>query len=109
MNISYNFTRSDIKMLLLSLLNKTDMYGYQLIQEIKQMSNDYFTLKEGSLYPLLHSLEQDKLIISYWNDCENKRKKKYYAITEEGKKILEKEKGEWKKYSNCINSIIGGV
>lgn len=74
---SYNFNRSDIKMLLLSLLSKKDMYGYQLIQELKELSKNYFSLKEGCLYPILHSLENDELIKSYWEETESKRKKKY--------------------------------
>ena len=106
---SYNFTRSDIKMLLLSLLSKADMYGYQLIQELKEMSNDYFSLKEGSLYPLLHTLEKEELIYSYWEDTGSKRKKKYYYLTKKGEKALNKEKDDWKKYSGCINNILGGV
>ncbi len=109
MKKSYNFTRSDIKMLLLSLLSKKDMYGYLLIQELKELSNDYFSLKEGSLYPLLHSLEQENLIKSYWEETESKRKKRFYSITDDGKKVLKKEKNEWKKYSNYVNNIIGGA
>lgn len=109
MEKNYNFTRSDIKMLLLSLLSNKDMYGYQISGELKERSNDYFLLKEGSLYPLLHSLEQDELIRAYWDEGENKRKKKYYSITDKGKKVLSKEKKEWKKYSGYINNIIGGV
>lgn len=109
MEKSYNFTRSDIKMLLLKLLSTKDMYGYQLIQELKERSNNYFLLKDGSLYPILHSLEKDDLIESYWIESENKRKQKYYAINEKGRKILMKEKTEWKKYSNYVNDILGGI
>lgn len=108
MDKNYSFTRSDIKMLLLNLLFKENMYGYQIIQTLKQKSNDYFVLKEGSLYPLLHLLEKENLIVSYWDESESKRKKKYYSITEDGKKMLRKEKSEWKKYSNYINLILGG-
>lgn len=109
MKENYNFNRSDIKMLLLSLLSKKDMYGYQLIKELKELSEDYFSLKEGCLYPILHSLENNELINSYWEETESKRKKKYYHITEVGKKLLRKEKIEWEKYSHCVNNIIGGV
>lgn len=108
MNKGYNFIRSDIKVLLLSLLSKKNMYGYQLIKELQEMSNNYFILKEGSLYPLLHSLEQDNLITSYWEETENQRKKKYYSLTENGKKVLNDEKKEWKTYFNYVNKIIGG-
>lgn len=109
MGKKYNFTRSDIKMILLRLLLNKDMYGYQIIQELKILSNNYFSLQEGSLYPILHSLQSDELINSYWEETTSIRKKKYYSLTENGKKVLEKEKREWKKYSNCINNILGGV
>lgn len=109
MGKSYNFTRSDIKMLLLKLLSKNDMYGYQLIQELKELSNNYFSLKDGCLYPILHSLEKEELINSYWVESENGRKQKYYSINAKGKKTLAREKSEWKKYSSCVNNILGGA
>lgn len=109
MRNKYNFTRSDIKMIILRLLSNKDMYGYQIIQELKILSNNYFSLQEGSLYPLLHLLQSEELINSYWEETTNMRKKKYYSLTENGKKTLIKEQKEWKKYSNCINSILGGV
>ena len=109
MEKNYNFTRSDIKMILLSLLSKKDMYGYQLIQKVKELSNNYFLLKEGSLYPILHSLENDELINSYWEETASMRKKKYYSIKKKKKKVLSKEKREWKKYFTYVNSILGGA
>lgn len=109
MRNKYNFTRSDIKMILLRLLANKDMYGYQIIQEVKELSNNYFSLQEGSLYPILHSLQNDELINSYWEETTNIRKKKYYTLTESGKKALAQEQREWKKYSNCINNILGGI
>lgn len=109
MGKNYNFTRSDIKMILLSLLSKEDMYGYQIIQEVKKLSNSYFLFKEGSLYPILHLLTNDQLISAYWEETYSVRKKKYYALTEKGKKVLEKEKKDWNKYFKCINNILGGA
>lgn len=108
MGQNYNFTRSDIKMIILSLLSKKNMYGYQIIQEVKELSNNYFSLKEGSLYPILHSLQSDELIDSYWEETISKRKKKYYNLTEKGKKVLAKEKNEWNKYYTYVNTILGG-
>ena len=109
MEKNYNFTRSDIKMILLKLLSNKDMYGYQIIQELKILSNNYFLLQEGSLYPILHSLQSEELINSYWEETASMRKKKYYSITEKGKKVLSKEKREWKKYFTYVNSILGGA
>ena len=108
MGSKYNFTRSDIKMLILSLLSNKDMYGYQIIQELKLLSNSYFSLQEGSLYPLLHSLQSEELINSYWEETLSMRKKKYYVLTQKGKRALAREQKEWEKYFTCINNILEG-
>ena len=70
---------------------------------------DYvFEFKEGTLYPILHSLEEEGLISSYWDDTTGK-KRKYYAITTKGKKSLKEKNEEWKIFSESVNRVIGGV
>ncbi len=81
--------------LILSLLSRKPMYGYGLIKELEIMSNGIFKLKEGTLYPILHSLENKKLVESYWEEREGQRKRKYYRITDNGKKELADKKTEW--------------
>lgn len=95
-------------MLILSLLEEGNMYGYQMIKELSKKSENVFELKEGTLYPILHALEEMGFITSYWDETTAK-KRKYYAITKEGKKHLKQKKEEWKVFSKGINNCLGGV
>lgn len=95
-------------MIVLSILEKENMYGYQMIKKMQEQSNNIFELGEGTLYPILHSLEEKGYITSYWDETSSK-KRKYYAITEKGKKQLKEKKEEWKSFSNGINRLLGGV
>ncbi|EKD79033.1 MAG: transcriptional regulator, PadR-like protein family [uncultured bacterium] len=94
---------SDI--LLLKILADKPLYGYEIAKQIKQLSDDVLAMGEGTLYPLLHRLEQAKLLESFWQDA-NGRKRKYYALTAQGKKILETKTAEWKAFTEAINSIV---
>ena len=95
-------------MLVLNLLKNSNMYGYEMIKKLKEKSENVFELKEGTLYPILHGLEEKGFITSYWDETGAKRRK-YYAITEKGKKKLKDKEEEWKIFSNGINKVIGGV
>lgn len=108
MRISKELLKGSTSMLVLNLLADKNMYGYQMIKELKEKSENVFELKEGTLYPILHSLEENNFISSYWDETTGK-KRKYYSITKEGKKHLKERKDEWKIFSNGINSVLGGV
>lgn len=95
-------------MLILNLLKDSNMYGYEMIKKLKEKSENVFELKEGTLYPILHGLEEKGFILSYWDESTAK-KRKYYAITEKGKKQLKEKKEEWEEFSNGINRVLGGV
>lgn len=109
MKINKELMKGSTSILVLSLLKKEDMYGYQITQELKKASENVFELKEGTLYPMLHGLENEKAIESYWFDADNGRRRKYYKITKEGKKLLKDKKAEWQTYIKAVNSVIGGV
>lgn len=108
MKISKELIKGSTTMLILELLKDENMYGYQMIKRLGEKSENVFELKEGTLYPILHSLEENDLITSYWDETTAK-KRKYYAITDKGNKQLKQRKEEWKIFSNGINKVIGGV
>lgn len=108
MQIDKSLIKGSTTMLVLSLLNTSEMYGYQMTKELEFRSDNTFTLKEGTLYPILHSLESDGMIQSYWEKTKSARKRKYYRITKDGKKYLEKKQKEWQHYINKVNKVIGG-
>lgn len=96
MKINKELLKGSTSMLILSLLNEENMYGYEMIKRLQEKSENVFELKEGTLYPILHSLEENNLIWSYWDDSTAK-KRKYYTITEKRKKAIEREKSRMEK------------
>jgi PadR family transcriptional regulator PadR len=109
LRINKELMKGNAAILILSLLDRADMYGYQIIQEIQAASDDVFDLKEGSLYPLLHGLESDAKISSYWVETIENRKRKYYRLTGGGKKMLADKRNEWAVYTETVNAVIEGA
>lgn len=101
-------TKGHSSFLVLSVIEKEDMYGYQIARKIEKLSEDVFSMKEGTLYPILHSFEKDGLVEAYWVLGENERKRKYYRITNKGIKELEKSRKEWETYSDAVNKVAYG-
>ncbi len=81
-------------LLILSILALDETYGYALIKKVEELSEGRIRWKDGSLYPILKRLNEKKLIISRWVPNGN-RPRKYYKITNLGKKELEKLKEAW--------------
>ena len=96
MKVNKELLKGSTTMLILEMLKNENMYGYQMIKKLSEKSNNGFELKEGTLYPILHGLEENDLIRSYWDETSAK-KRKYYTITEKGKRNLKEKKQEWKK------------
>ena len=93
--------------LVLQLLSKEEKYGYQLIRELITKSDGVFTMKEGTLYPILYRLEDDGLILSRWSVPIGKDvSRKYYVITEEGRVTLEELKTLWTGFSDKVIEIL---
>jgi len=88
--------------IILSLLSKSESYGYEIIQNIKDISNGDIQFEDGTLYPVLHKLEKKKLIDSFWKVADNGRKRKYYRINKTGELQIKAEKDNWK----IINEIL---
>lgn len=98
-----------LDMLVLRLLSSEEKYGYQIIQELKDRSDGRFLLKEGTLYPILYRLEDEKLVESKWSEAEGKRvPRKYYAITDRGKETLVELAELWREISDSVSSIMEG-
>ena len=95
-------------MLLLKLLEKEEMYGYQMIEELARRSNDTFQMKEGTLYPILHALEQGKYLTSYQQEAPTGRQRKYYHLTRRGRELLADKKEEWKNFRQGVSDVLSG-
>src|SRR5690348_18450267 len=89
MEIDRQFLKGSISLLLLHLLSRGEMYGYEILQEASRRSANTFQFKEGTLYPALHQLEKKGLIKAEWRTGDNGRERKYYSLTAKGKKRSE--------------------
>ena len=81
------------------------MYGYEMIETLRKRSENVFELKAGTLYPLLHSLEDKGYLTCYEQEASGKVRK-YYGITKEGRKFLEKKRDEWEQYAKAVTNVL---
>jgi len=105
MAIDKTLIQGSLAMLILRLLEEKDMYGYEMIETLRGKSNNVFELKAGSLYPLLHSLEEKNFVTSYEDDSTGKTRK-YYHLSGEGKRFLKEKREEWEVYSTAVSSVL---
>lgn len=108
MALEKSLISGSMTMLLLSLLEEKDMYGYEMIERLREKSQNVFELKAGTLYPLLHGLEGKHFLTVYEREV-NGKTRKYYSITKEGEKVLKQKKDEWGTYAGAVGNVIGGV
>lgn len=108
MAVEKNPLSGNTTMLILKLLETKDMYGYQIIEELAKKSNDTFRLKTGTLYPILHGLENDGIVSSFDENADSARVRRYYHLTSKGKGLLSEKQSEWTAYTKAINRIMGG-
>ena len=94
------------QLLVLTLLSKEDMYGYQMIVELARRSDHTFDMKEGTLYPVLHGLEKGGMVESYQQEAPTGRMRKYYHITRKGGELLKVEQEAWKRYAHGVNAVL---
>lgn len=108
MAVDKSLASGSTMMLILKLLEGKDMYGYEMIETLKEKSENVFELKAGTLYPLLHGMEEKEFVRSYEQEVAGKTRK-YYSLTKEGKKQLRAKEEEWKEYAGAVRNILGGV
>lgn len=95
-------------MLILKLLEDKDMYGYQMIEGLSEKSGDTFNLKAGTLYPILHGLENEGMVSSYDRSTDSARVRRYYHLTKKGKELFVDKQAEWTAYSRAVNQVLHG-
>jgi DNA-binding PadR family transcriptional regulator len=91
--------------LVLSVLTEGELYGYALIQRVRELSGGKIEWTEGMLYPVLHWMENEKMIESEWRESETGRKRKYYRLRKEGRKALKEEKQQWLSVHETLTKL----
>ena len=96
----------NIEPLLLYLTFERTMYGYQIIREPETRSQGYFKFKEGTLYPVLHRLEKEGLILGQWQTLPSGRQRKYYHITDKGRSALAERQSQWREFLTAMGLVV---
>ncbi|HEX3722952.1 MAG TPA: PadR family transcriptional regulator [Nitrolancea sp.] len=97
--------RGSAEILVLALLRERPMYGYEIIRELAQRSEGYFSMEEGHLYPILHRLERQDLAQTEWRDIDGRRRR-YYALTRDGLAALNTGAGDWATFMHWFSQIL---
>ena len=105
MAIDRSLASGSTMMLLLKLLETKDMYGYEMIETLREKSENVFELKAGTLYPLLHTMEEKNYVTCYEQEVLGKTRK-YYHVTKEGLKLLERKMEEWNMYAEAVSNVL---
>jgi PadR family transcriptional regulator PadR len=96
-------------LLILSVLEEAELYGYQIAQLIRERSSDALAPSEGSLYPALHRLEQRGALSAAWGPGASGPRRRYYRLTVEGHRLLASVRGEWEAYVAEVRAVAGAI
>ncbi|TXL65097.1 PadR family transcriptional regulator [Cerasibacillus terrae] len=100
--MNVQFKKGILELCVLVLLDKKDCYGYELVQRISSK----IEISDGSIYPLLRRLTKADYFTTYFQESKEGPARKYYALTEKGKKHLHQQMQEWKEFSKAVNELI---
>lgn len=102
MNIQ--FKKGVLELCVLSLLDRKDFYGYELVEKISQ----YINISEGTIYPLLRRFRTEGYVSTYLEESQEGPPRKYYKLTNRGKEVFEELVIEWESFIDGVNNILRG-
>ena len=103
--LSKDMVAASAKPLLLSLLAGGESYGYEIIQQVRELSGGQIEWSDGMLYPVLHRLERDGRVESEWKESDIGRERKYYCLSSAGRKALKTEQQQWLTVHNTLSKL----
>ena len=108
MEIDKGLVSGSMALLVMKLLEDGDKYGYEMIEELKRRSDDTFHLKAGTLYPLLHGLEEKDLVTAYEGGAAAGKPRRYYHLTKQGRAALREKEESWNAYARAVGRVLRG-
>jgi DNA-binding PadR family transcriptional regulator len=99
--------RGDLGLLLLGALEAREMYGYELVGELRRRSDGVLDLPEGTVYPALRRLERRGLISGRWVETDGGPRRRYYALTRDGERALVTGRAEWRQFVAAADGLLG--
>ena len=101
MQTSKHYLSGTSTLLVLALLEKEDLYGYEIIKRLEEKSSNIFRYQAGTLYPALYRMEKEKLITK-----QESERRVYYSITNKGRIRLTEERKEWEEFSKGVQGVL---
>jgi PadR family transcriptional regulator PadR len=98
--------KGTLSLLILSLLSRRAMYGYEIAATVQRDTGGVFVWKEGSLYPSLHKLQAEGCLKGEWEQSEEGRKRRYYHLTPKGRAVLKEKVQAWEELTGAVESIL---
>ena len=95
-----------LDLLILGTVAREPIHGYGIAQRILLLSREALQVRQGSLYPALHRLERKRLIKAEWRPSDSGPMAKYYALTAAGRKRLQEETAEWRRYAGAVALVL---
>jgi PadR family transcriptional regulator PadR len=92
--------------IILSIVDRLPMYGYQIVKELERITGGYLKLKSGTIYPSLIRLQKNGLVVSRWKQVTRGRGRRYYQITEEGREFLTSRSVEWQHFCAVVSRLM---
>jgi transcriptional regulator len=104
--VESDILQGSLDLLVLKRLSAGPMHGWGIAQDIQSVSGDTLKVGQGSLYPALHRLEQQRLIDSDWGTTANNRRARFYRLTAAGRKALAQEVENWRRFTDAVELIL---
>jgi DNA-binding PadR family transcriptional regulator len=108
MPFASELVKGSTELLVLSLLRGRTLHGYDIIKEIRARSEGHLRVGEGSLYPLLHRLERDGMVLAEWGGLPG-RDRRYYKLTGRGEAALDERQAEWRRHILAVERVLGAT
>jgi PadR family transcriptional regulator PadR len=99
--------KGTMKLLVLRLLAREPMYGYQMLQHLDARSDGYFRVGDGALYSLLHELEREGFVQGAWAESEERpQRRRYYHLTSRGRRELARRERAWRGFARAVDMVL---
>ena len=105
-NPAQDYLKGGLALLILATLQDGPAHGYALARTIERRTENALQLREGTLYPALHALERDGLIVSAWETPDKGRERKVYTLTESGTKKLTEWSAGWQQFVVAVGRVL---
>lgn len=105
MSINKDLVAASSTPLVLAILAEGDSYGYAILKRVRELSGGKVEWTDGMLYPVLHRLERSGLVETRWEKAESGRRRKYYSVTDAGRKQLAHERRQWQTVDDMLRKV----